>query len=282
VTEAAGHPVVIVEGKPQAGPLSRTALAGQPVVAARYIGVREDCRPTGAKVMIIAPAFHGVVSVTSSSISIDPPATEDLSALSHCGIASAPTQDVTYVPDPGYIGRDEFQIEVDGDPHVSPRIGIGVVAKPGDVPPASAGDMAPGLPDGMLLGVAAGRGGATFIDLDHSVAKNGVASVRTYMVFDPPFALKGKDVVQQVGERVIDCVHRTYIEHRSYAFDEAGNQVIWTSGNSVEPIPANNANDFIARIMCDGVRLPPQAYVRGHVGALAMGRAAIRKGTPAK
>ena len=57
--------------------------------------------------------------------------------------------------------------------------------------------------------------------------------------------------------------------------------MIWTSGNSVEPIPANNANDFIARVMCDGVQLPPQFYVKGHAAALAVGRAAIRKGKPA-
>jgi hypothetical protein len=87
-------------------------------------------------------------------------------------------------------------------------------------------------------------------------------------------------MVQEVGERVINCSRRTYIEHRSYAFDEAGNQVIWTSGNSVEPIPTNSANDFIARVMCDGVRLPSQSYVTGHAAALALGREAVRKGKP--
>jgi hypothetical protein len=229
--------------------------------------------------MITAPAFHGVVNVTPGSISID---TEGpAAALAHCGIASAPTQDVTYAPDPGYIGRDQFEIEANGDPKFAVRIGIAVVAKVGDVPSATTDDAAPALPDGMLLGVAVGRTVATFIDLDHSVLKGGIANVRTFTVFDPPFPSKGREVVQQVGETVIDCAHRTYIEHRSYAFDETGNQVIWTSGNSVEPIPPNNANDFIARVMCDDVRLPPQSYVKGHVAALALGRAAIRKRPPA-
>jgi hypothetical protein len=229
--------------------------------------------------MITAPAFHGVVNVTPGSISIDRRATGgSATALAHCGIASAPTQDVTYAPDPGYVGRDQFEIEADGDPKFAAQIGIGVIAKTGDVPSATTDDAAPGLPEGTLLGVAVGRTGATFIDLDHSVLKDGIANVRTFMVFDPPFPLKGKEVVQQVGERVIDCAHRTYIEHRSYAFDEAGNQVNWTSGNSVEPIATNNANDFIARVMCDGVRLPPRSYVKGHVAALALGRAVVRKG----
>ncbi|HEY1752400.1 MAG TPA: hypothetical protein VGG29_14160 [Caulobacteraceae bacterium] len=268
--------MIIVEGGAATGPLWRTTLTGRPVIAARYVGIRADCRPTNAKVTIIAPAFHGVVSVTPGAIPIDRPATRD---LAHCRATTAPTQDVTYAPDPGYVGRDEFQIEVDGDPLFSARIGVGVVAKAGDAVPQRMEDTT--LPEGMLLGVAVGRGGATFIDVDHSAARNGIANVRTYMVFDPPFALKGKEVVQQVGERVIDCLHRTYIEHRSYAFDEAGDLVIWTSGNSVEPIPADNANDFIARVMCDNVRFPPQSYVKGHVAALAMGRAAIRKGEPA-
>ena len=274
---AGDQPVVIVEGAAPTSPAWPIALADRPVVAARYVGVRSDCRPTKAQLMITAPAFHGVVNVTPGFI----PITGGLAtALAHCGIASAPTQDVTYAPDPGYVGRDQFEIEADGDPKFAARVGIGVVAKAGDVPSASSDDAAPGLPEGMLLGVAVGRGGATFIDLDHSVLKDGIANVRTFMVFDPPFASRGKEVVQQIGERVIDCARRTYIEHRSYAFDEAGNQVIWTSGNSVEPIAPNNANDFIARVMCDGVRLPPQSYVKGHVAALALGRASIRKGPP--
>jgi hypothetical protein len=257
------------------------ALAGQAVVAMRYVGLADNCRLTGAKVMIVAPAFHGVLSVAPGSISANPSGNENLAArLSRCGIATAPTEDVTYTPDPGYAGWDEFQFEVQGDTQSSSRFGIGVVANAGDVPPVRTEETTPALPDGKLLGVAVGRTGATFIDLDHSVVKDGVATVRTYMVFDPPLAVKGKEVVQQVGERVIDCAHRTYSEHRSYAFDEAGEEVIWTSGNSVEPIPANNANDFIARVMCDGAKLPPQNYVKGHAAALAFGRAAIRRGPP--
>lgn len=280
--EAGDQPVVIVEGAGPTGPVWPIALAGRPIVAARYVGVRADCRRTNAQVMITAPAFHGVVTVTPGSISIDRRATGGpATALGRCGIASAPTQDVTYAPDPGYVGRDQFEIEADGDPKFTAHIDMGVVAKAGDVPSATTENAAPGLPEGTLLGVAVGRAGATFIDLDHSVFKDGIANVRTFMVFDPALRMKGRDVVQEVGERVIDCARRTYIEHRSYAFDEAGNQVIWTSGNSIEPIPLNNANEFIARVMCDGLRLPPQSYVKGHVAALALGRAAIRKGPPA-
>jgi len=277
------HSLIIVGGDVHAEGGWRMALAGKPVIAVRYVDVGANCRATGAKVLIVAPAFHGIVSVTPGSIVPDQSPPGNLQArLSHCGMASAPTQDVTYVSDPGFVGQDAFQIEVDGASQIATRIGIGVVAGPGEAPfGAPPEDTNVGLPEGALLGVAAGHGGATFIDLEHSAVRDGIASIRTYTVYDPPLPpLKGKRVLQDVGNVVIDCAHRTYIEHRSYGFDEAGNQVIWTSGNSVEPIEAKSANDRLASVMCDGVRMPLQAQVRGHAAALELARAAIRKGGP--
>jgi hypothetical protein len=256
-------------------------LTGRPVVALRYVDVGDDCSSRPESVSIATPAYHGIVDVNEGSLAPRDPVLPNVRALARCGAAAARTHDVIYRPDPGYAGRDQFDIEVhQGKDEFKIIIGIGVVAKAGDVPPAAMDPTDDSLPAGTLLGVSKGRGGAFFIDLDHSRVNDGIATVRIYTVFEPAYQLKGKEVVQEVRNSVIDCVHRTYIEHRAFAFDEAGDQVIWTSGNRVETIPPNNALDFIARVMCDGVRLPPEAYVRGHAAALARGRAAIRKSLP--
>jgi hypothetical protein len=291
----AAPPVIVVGGADaQVASVRRLGLMGRPMVAVSYLERGPNCRPTRAEPRVVAPPFHGIVSVTSRTFGSNIAPRTLMPSVANCGAKAVAKQDVIYSPDPGFAGEDEFVLEIEeGHRRVATHVRIGVVAKPGDIPRAT-DNARPALPEGELVGVSVGDGAVTFIDLGHSKTQSGVASVRAYTIFWPTYTLRGRNVVQQIDERVIDCARRTYRQHRSYTdcarrtyrqhrsytFDGLGNEILWSSGNRVEPIARSDANETIARVMCEGMKLPRQNHVKGHLAALALGRAILGDGAP--
>lgn len=135
------------------------------------------------------------------------------------------------------------------------------------------------LPNGRLQLVSGSRGAAFFIDLDRVERDGDTVTFWTYGAYVPGNPI-GKDVVvQDTALQVINCARRTIQTLGVSAFDESGKFVVGLPADEVEPIKANSAHDFQARVLCDGAVLPPTNTLQGHAAALAVARAML--GRPA-
>ena len=131
------------------------------------------------------------------------------------------------------------------------------------------------LPTGRLQLVSGNATGAFFIDLDRVERKGDVVTYWTYGAYVPGNPIGDDVVVQDTALQVIDCAERTIHTLGVSAFNEQGKFVVGLPADEVEPIEANSAHDFQARVLCDGAVLPPSNTLLGHAAALAVARAML-------
>lgn len=132
------------------------------------------------------------------------------------------------------------------------------------------------LSEGPLALVSGTDSSATFIEPDTIVWTGKTAIVMTYTVFEPPHAIaKGKIVVQAVNRNRIDCEARTRQDLGSEGYDEAGKSLVWLPEEPAKAIAPNTSHDFVARVVCDKVELPPTNVAQGHVAARALALRAL-------
>jgi hypothetical protein len=139
------------------------------------------------------------------------------------------------------------------------------------------GPVAP-LPDGRLLLVSGNSRSANFIALDKSSKNQTDVDLWVFTVMSPPIALGGATdlkrlvVAQTFAHFSIACVTRRVTKLSEDGFDEVGKWLIAGPGDAPAPIVRDSAQDFMARVMCDGVQPPSTSPVIGHVAALAVAR----------
>ncbi|HYE47174.1 MAG TPA: surface-adhesin E family protein [Caulobacter sp.] len=144
------------------------------------------------------------------------------------------------------------------------------------IPPAPHFETGQGvsLPTGRLQLVSGTRGAAYFIDLDRTARSGDVVTYWTYGVYVPGHSFNGKLAVQEVAVMIIDCGDRTVRTLGVSAFDESGAFVIGLPADPApEPIKPRSAHEFQAKVLCDGIQLPPQNIFKGHAAGLAAARA---------
>ena len=124
------------------------------------------------------------------------------------------------------------------------------------------------LPDGPLLGVSGNERHANFIETDQTSRHNDLVEVTIFIVYTPGLPMRGHLASQMVRRERYDCAKRTQTELGAQAFDDAGRLVMWLPAYPPENIREGAAEDYVAKVVCDGVSLPPTNTVIGHAAAM--------------
>ncbi|MBI1405425.1 MAG: hypothetical protein GC145_04800 [Caulobacter sp.] len=116
------------------------------------------------------------------------------------------------------------------------------------------------LPEGRLQLVSGRAGAAFFISLGQVRREGDVVDYWTYAVYAPGHPLNAGLLVQDITHLRLDCQARTTRVLGVAGFDEAGRVLATVPARAYEeePIEAESAHDFQARVLCDGIALPPQ------------------------
>lgn len=139
------------------------------------------------------------------------------------------------------------------------------------------GPIAP-LPDGRLLLVSGNSRSANFIALDESSKNQTDVDLWVFTVMSPPIVLSGATdpkrliVAQTLAHFSIACATRRVTKLSEDGFDDVGRWLIAGPGDAPAPIVRDSAQDFMARVMCDGVQPPSASPIMGHAAALAVAR----------
>ena len=127
-----------------------------------------------------------------------------------------------------------------------------------------------GLPGGDLTLFAGNSRGANFL-VDGSIRRSGdVVFVWNYRVYAEEVPSPEGPVDQDITELEIDCAARTQKQVAVHAFGPSGDHKFSMPAEAATPIVANSTWDFVARVVCDGVQLPPSATVSGAPAARAL------------
>ena len=119
---------------------------------------------------------------------------------------------------------------------------------------------------------------ANFVALDQSTKGGPVADVWQFRVFARPVELSKpgaavhKVSIQSLAHLKIDCAKRTFVQLSLDAFDEADRWVLGMEPERARAIETDSTQDFLARVMCDGVQPPQVVVVTGHTAALRLAR----------
>lgn len=144
---------------------------------------------------------------------------------------------------------------------------VQTIADPSAPPPAIAQLR---LPDGPLLGVSGNDDQATFLEIDQTSRHNDMVEVTLFQVFIHGIRMNDRVAAQMVVRERFDCNKRTEVLLGGQAFDAAGNLVLWLPEFPPDPIRPGATEDHVAKVVCDGVRLPPTNVVTGHAAAVRM------------
>jgi hypothetical protein len=131
------------------------------------------------------------------------------------------------------------------------------------------------LPDGGYTLFAGTARAANFI-VENSKNRSGDrVRVTNYRVYMEAIPSPNGPIDQETTELEIDCARRTQKVLGYSAFGPTGAWVASFPAEAEREIEANDTWDFVARIVCDGVRLPPDATVQGAAAARRLGLARL-------
>lgn len=131
------------------------------------------------------------------------------------------------------------------------------------------------LPDGGYTLFAGTARAANFI-VENSVTRSGErVRVTNYRVYVEAIPSPNGPIDQETTDLEIDCSRRTQKVLGFSAFGPTGVWVASFPAETEQEIEANETWDFVARIVCDGVRLPPDATVQGPAAARRLGLARL-------
>lgn len=133
------------------------------------------------------------------------------------------------------------------------------------------------LPEGRLTLFAGSSLAANFI-VEDSIQRAGESVNLTTLRFYPDrMPEPGGPIAYDTTLMTIDCASRTFHRLRVDAFDASGRYYSSLAAEPVVPIEAGQTWDFVARIVCDGVRFGPEATVTGHEAARALALIALAR-----
>ena len=126
------------------------------------------------------------------------------------------------------------------------------------------------LPEGELVGIAAGNGSATF--LDPALTRKAATGVEAtlLMVFEPPVQVGGKLLRYNMDRIRFDCGEKRMTLLAARGFDEAGAGQIWLPAGAPEPIELRSRYDFVSQVVCGAAQPPQDIRVTGHREAAAL------------
>jgi hypothetical protein len=127
-------------------------------------------------------------------------------------------------------------------------------------------------PNGSLMVVSGSSSNAVFIAMDETVRKGDVADVLVLDVFDPGLPVGQGRVVESVTRRRLDCAKRTYQDHETSGYDDAGKVILSMPQEPARPIPSGSGYDYLARVACDGAEPREKMVAAGHAAALKLAR----------
>lgn len=140
---------------------------------------------------------------------------------------------------------------------------------------ASAHGQARELPDGRFTLFAGNDDGANFI-VEGSQSRSGEkVRVTNYRVYANEIPSPGGPIDQDLTELEIDCAARSQRILGVHAFGPTGRWVVSLPAEDERPIEPRQTWDFVARIVCDGTRMPAEATIEGREAARGAARARL-------
>ena len=131
------------------------------------------------------------------------------------------------------------------------------------------------LPDGRFTLFAGNDGGANFI-VEGSQSRSGdKVRVTNYRVYANEIPSPGGPIDQDLTELEIDCARRSQRILAVHAFGPTGRWIVSLPAEDERPIEPRQTWDFVARIVCDGTRLPADATIDGREAARSEARARL-------
>jgi hypothetical protein len=134
----------------------------------------------------------------------------------------------------------------------------------------------PPLPTGKLTGVAMGASGATFLIPDKVSRTGDVVDVWVYRVFEPGFKVGEATVVQGLANWKFDCAARSQADIYSAGFDASDKFIVDLPPFPAKPLERESAQEFVGKVVCDGVQMPAQNTLVGYKAAAMMARGLIQ------
>lgn len=134
------------------------------------------------------------------------------------------------------------------------------------------------LPEGRLVMVSGDQRGVQFLILDQSSRTGNLADVWLFQVIEPAARIGERQVSQTVSRQTLDCAKRTHATVAVAGFDAVGELTAWLPATPAQPIAPLSAQDFSARMVCDGARpgANAEAGIIGHAAAVKRARALLR------
>jgi hypothetical protein len=127
-----------------------------------------------------------------------------------------------------------------------------------------------------LLAVSGNSHGVAFLALDQSTKRGSVADIWTLTVQARPLALSDTESSSEyVRHMSIDCAKRTFSLISEDAYDAADRWVLWMPSRPSSAIEPSSVQDFMARVVCDGVSPPRRIIVHSPKEAREMTKKAL-------
>ena len=126
------------------------------------------------------------------------------------------------------------------------------------------------LPEGAVTLYAGNDRGANFLIDDTIVREGSRVRFANLRVFANLIDVPGGPIAMDVSTMVIDCAARTVTVSGMDTYKASGAPVVQFPGEPTEAIAADSTWDFAARVLCDGVVMPPQQTRTGWRDARAM------------
>ncbi len=113
-------------------------------------------------------------------------------------------------------------------------------------------------PPAGVVTLYAGTSGAANFMIDDTVARSGaVVRFSNFRIYAQPIEVPNGPVDMDVETVVLNCETRTVSVEGIELFKATGEYITRRPGDPVGPIEARTTWDFAARVLCDGVQLPP-------------------------
>lgn len=114
------------------------------------------------------------------------------------------------------------------------------------------------LPAGSVTLYGGNATAANFL-IDDTVVRDGSRVTFSNMrVYAELIEVPGGPIAMDVTRLVIDCTARTATVQGIDTFKASGDHVVSFPGEPVRPIETDDTWDYAARVLCDGMELPPQ------------------------
>ena len=121
-----------------------------------------------------------------------------------------------------------------------------------------------------------GKNGATFLVQEGQTKSGKSAVVWVYQIFEPALKVGPTTIVQAMANWKIDCAARTVASIYRAGYDAADKFVIDTPAEAAKLIVPETSQDYVGRVVCDGVELPAESTVLGYKAAAPVARGLIQ------